>query len=210
MKRFKNFLKTTIIGGLVVVLPVVVTILFIKWAVEVIKGIIHPLTQIVEKSVKVNQFVAEFIVIVLFVLICFVIGLVVKTALGRFLYRFFEKRILKIAPGYSLFKETIKQFLGQERAPFSQVALVRVFENSTLMTGFVTDEHPDGKYTVFVPSGLNPTSGVIYHLEKEYVHLVDTTVEETLRSIISCGAGSKDIIVQTKKNQLEEKNDRKK
>ena len=110
--------------------------------------------------------------------------------MGKFTYNFVEKRILKVAPGYSLFKETIKQFIGQEKTPFSSVALVQVFENSTMMTGFITEEHPNGMYTVFVPSGLTPTSGIIYHVDKKYVHLLDVSVEDTMRSLLSCGAGS--------------------
>ncbi len=74
------------------------------------------------------------------------------------------------------------------------IPLVQVFGNSTLMTAFVTDEHPDGSCSVFVPTGPNPTSGNIYHLEGKYVHPVDIPVEEAMRSIISCGAGSNRLI----------------
>jgi len=194
MKKIKAFLKTTILGGLIVILPVLLTFMFLRWAVNLITDIIRPVTVLFLDKLHLHKTAADIMVIFIIILVCFIIGLIVKTKFGTFIYRVIEKRILKIAPGYSLFKETIKQFLGQEKTPFSSVALVRVFENSTLMTGFVTDEHPDGRYTVFVPSGLNPTSGIIYHLEKEYVHLVDASVEDTMRSIISCGAGSENLI----------------
>ena len=93
-----------------------------------------------------------------------------------------------------LVKETVVQFLGTENRPFSSVALVEVFGNETLMTAFVTDRHKDGSYTVFVPTGPNPMSGNIYHLEREFVHPVEVPVEVAMRSIISCGAGSARII----------------
>ncbi len=70
------------------------------------------------------------------------------------------------------------------------MALVQVFENSTLMTGFVTDAHADGTYTVFVPTGPNPTTGNISRLKEKYVHYLNVPVEDGMRSIISCGAGS--------------------
>jgi uncharacterized membrane protein len=178
---------------------------------NVITGLIRPITEMFVDKFHLHKAIADVLVIFIIILTCFIIGLVVKTRMGKFTYRVIEKRILKIAPGYSLFKETIKQFIGQEKTPFSSVALVRVFENSTMMTGFVTDEHPDGRYTVFVPSGLNPTSGIIYHLEKENVYLVDASVEDTMRSIISCGAGSKNLIknyLEKNKKELKgEKND---
>jgi uncharacterized membrane protein len=62
------------------------------------------------------------------------------------------------------------------------------------MTGFVTDIHENGLYTIFVPTGPNPTTGFIFHLEEAYVQKIDTPVEEAMRSIISCGAGSECLI----------------
>jgi uncharacterized membrane protein len=87
-------------------------------------------------------------------------------------------------------KETVNQFLGKKESPFSSVALVQIFENDTKVTGFITDRHDNGTITVFVPTGPNPTSGFIYHLDAEYVHPVDVSVEDAMRSVISCGAGS--------------------
>jgi len=63
-----------------------------------------------------------------------------------------------------------------------------------VIAGFFSDEHPDGYYTVYVPSGLNPTTGLIFHLEKQYVDIIDASVEETMRSIIGCGSGSHALI----------------
>jgi len=74
------------------------------------------------------------------------------------------------------------------------VALEQIYSNDTLMTAFVTDEHSDGSFSVFVPTGPNPTSGLIYYLKGEWVHLIDVPVEDDMRSIISCGAGSARLI----------------
>ena len=202
MKRISGFLKTTLMGGLIVVLPVVLTFFFLRWLFNLVSGLISPLTLLVMAGSHIQKLVADLLVVLIIVAACFLIGLFIKTRLGLFLYQQVEKRILRVAPGYSLFRETIKQFLGQKRRPFSQVALVRVFENSAMMTAFVTDEHPDGSFTVYVPSGLNPTSGLIYHLQKEFVHPVEVSVEETMRSVISCGAGSGSLIASyIKKSQ---------
>jgi uncharacterized membrane protein len=194
MTKTKKFIKTTVLGGVTVVLPVVLTVFFLRWLFNIIIGIIQPLTQVAFKNTRIETYLAHLIVVAVIVAICFLVGLSVRTRLGKFVYRLVEKRILSIAPGYSLFREAIKQFLGQEKRPFSRVALVQIFENSTLATAFITDEHADGRFTVFVPSGLNPTSGQIFHLEPQYVHLVDVAVDDTMRSIISCGAGSQHLL----------------
>ena len=93
-----------------------------------------------------------------------------------------------------MIKETVSQFIGNKKSPFSSVALAQIFGNETLVTVFVTDEHPDGSFTVFMPTGPNPTSGNIYHLKGDFVHPVDVPVEAAMKSIISCGAGSEKLV----------------
>ena len=68
------------------------------------------------------------------------------------------------------------------------------FENDTLLTAFITVIHQDGRYTVLVPTGPNPTPGFIFHLQPQLVHPVRISVEEVLKSVISCGAGSKNLL----------------
>jgi uncharacterized membrane protein len=77
---------------------------------------------------------------------------------------------------------------------FTSVALVNIFGTDTLVTAFITDEHADGSYTVFVPTGPNPTSGFMYHMKRKYVHKVDYPMEEAMRTVISCGSGSRKIL----------------
>jgi len=195
MDRLKSFLKTSLLGGVVVILPVAILISVSVWIFKLVTGLIEPLTQLLIKDSQLNEYVADYIVIALIIAACFFVGMLVKTRLGGFLYRMIENRILKLAPGYSMIKETVLQIFGSKKnSPFSSVALVQVFGNETLMTAFITDTHEDGSYTLFVPTGPNPTSGLIYHLAGQYVHPVDVPVQDAMRSIISCGAGSGKLI----------------
>ena len=199
MEKFKIFIRTSILGGTVVVLPIAILGFVFKWIFGFVTNIIQPLTNVVLKKSQVPEISADIFVAVIIVLTCFLIGVIVKTRLGGFLYHHIENRILKVAPGYSLIKETVVQILGKKTSPFSSVALARIFGNETLVSAFITDRHPDGSFTLFVPTGPNPTSGNIFHLKGEYVHPINVPVEETMRSIISCGAGSTMLIDAYKK-----------
>jgi uncharacterized membrane protein len=194
MDKLKAFVRTSLLGGLVVILPVAISAFIFKWLFDLITDLIQPLTNLIMAKSHVLEIGADILVIIIILVICFIVGVIVKTKAGRFIHERLEDHILKAAPGYSMIKEIIVQFIGKKAVPFSSVALVQVFENSTLLTGFITDAHPDGSYTVFVPTGPNPTSGNIYHLKGEYVRHVDVPVEEAMRSIISCGAGSTTLI----------------
>jgi uncharacterized membrane protein len=195
MKPIRDFLMTSLIGGTVVILPVAILLFILKWIFDLVTNVIQPLTNLIVTRSQLRETVADILVIAIIITACFVVGVFVRTRLGTWVHLTQENRILRIAPGYSLIKETVVQLLGnRKRAPFSSVALVQLFGNETLASAFITDRHEDGSCTVFVPTGPNPTSGNIYHLKGKYVHPVNVRIEDAMRSIISCGAGSTKLI----------------
>jgi len=195
MKRLREFFKSTLVGGLLVLLPLTIFLYALVWVFNLVHKAISPLTKIILEKSTPQVIVADIVAIGLLVLICFLVGMFVRTRLGRWMYALIESRLLRKTPGYSMIKETVSQFLDKDKqSPFSSVALARIFESDTLVSVFVTDKHADGSYTVFMPTGPNPTSGNIYHLRAENVFPVDVSVEDAMRSIISCGAGSSTLI----------------
>jgi uncharacterized membrane protein len=191
MGKLKRFLKTSLLGGVVVILPVAILAAVMTWLFKLVTGLIEPLTRLLIQDSQFNVYAAQVLVVVLIILACFSVGVLVRTRLGAFVYRLIETRILRLAPGYSMIKDTVLQIFGNRSdSPFSQVAIARLFGNDTRVTAFITDTHADGSYTLFVPTGPNPTSGLIYHLDGKYVQPVNIPVQDAMRSIISCGAGS--------------------
>ena len=194
MKRIRTFVTTTVIGGLVVILPVSILVTVFTWLYRMVTDWIQPLTNLLIAVSSMGEVLADILVLTLIVLFCFVLGLLLKTGLGRFVHRHLESKILSFAPGYKLIRETVLQFLGRKKSPFASVALVQLYESRTLATAFITDDDDAEYATVFVPTGPNPTSGQIFHIEKRFVHPVPVGVEETMRSIIACGAGSSAVL----------------
>ena len=90
-------------------------------------------------------------------------------------------------------KETVNQFFGRKQSPFSSVALVQIFQNETMVTAFVTDRHGNGTVSVFVPRSQSDLRIHLPYSEK-YVHPVDVPIEDAMRSVISCGAGSEMLV----------------
>lgn len=202
MKRKSEFLKSILVGGMLVILPSAIFLFVLNWVFGVVRKMINPLTTFLMTKSPLQGVVADVLVIILLIMACFVVGVIVRTKLGKWSYSLLESRILLKFPGYSLIKETVSQFLGKKTSFFSSVALAQIFGNDTLVSAFITDEHVDGSYTVFVPTGPNPTSGNIFHLPRNYVHPVDVSIEDTMRSIISCGVGSSRLIAKYKEGGL--------
>ena len=192
MQAIRRFLKTTLIGGLIVVLPIAIFAALVHWLVMLVIGLLEPLAS---QLTAIPPVLAYLIVAAAILALCFSIGVAVRTSFGRWIHETLEGKLLSRIPGYKLVRETIMQFIGNKKSPFSSVALVRINSADVYMTAFVTDEHDD-RYTVFVPTGPNPTSGNIYHLAKDLVCPIEVPVEEAMRSIISCGAGSQPLVDQ--------------
>ncbi len=194
ISKLKHFISTIILGGVTVILPAVLTIMVFNWLFKKINLALTPITQVIVNKWGGTEIIADLIVITFILGLCFVVGIFERTSLGKFFINGLDKLLLKKIPGYTIIKETVAQFIGNNESPFSSVAIVNLFGSSTRATAFVTDRHEDGTFTVFIPTGPNPTSGQIYHLDSKDVELVDYPVEATMRSIISCGAGSKKLL----------------
>ncbi len=196
MKKLREFLKTTLLGGLVVILPTAIIFFFFKWVLALIQDNVGPLAAKLLPGID-NPYLGTALASLAILGVCFAVGIMVRTQIGKWLHTGLEQILMKRIPGYMLIKETVSQFLGAKKTPFSTVALVRLFDNDTLVTCFVTDEYPGG-YTVFMPTGPNPTSGNIYHVKSEQVEIIEVSVEDTMRSILSCGAGSSKLMALAK------------
>ena len=132
----------------------------------------------------------------------FLIGIVVRNRVGKVYFKTFEKKYLSKIPLYSLIHQTVYQFIGVKKLPFSEVVLIDPFKTGTMMTGFVTDHIHDKYLTVFVPTAPNPTNGNIYHVRKDDVVPLSSSTQDAMRTIMGMGAGTSDILVNTNLDEL--------
>lgn len=193
MERLKKFIKTTVLGGIGVILPVIIIAYVFYWVFSFLTDAVRPLAEQIFRETAVQGLAADVLTILIIIGACFVVGLLMKSAIGKVLHNIIEDEFLKKIPGYGVVTDTVKYFTDTKKTPFSQVALIRPFGNETMMTGFITDRHK-GSYTVFVPTGPNPTSGNIMHLRRELVTKVNVPVEDAMQSILGAGAGSNKLI----------------
>ena len=196
ISRFKQFLRTSILGGVVVVLPVAILFIIFKWIYTAVTGVIHPLTSMLMEKSQMLEILADVFVVSLILLSCFFIGIVIRTRFGRLIHKLFEDSFLSYTPGYSTVKEIVMQFLGAKKSPFSSVALVDL--HGFKATAFVTDEHPNDMVTVFVPTSPNPTSGFVFHVPRSAIQVVNVSIETTMRSVIACGNGAGPLLAHLK------------
>lgn len=188
--RLRSFFWTTVIGGIVVVLPISILVIGVRFVWRVLETALVPVKELFNFGDGFANWMLDLMSLAIVVAAFFLIGLIVRTELGKKLIFKLERRWLSPIPLYNTIRDTVQQFTGARKMPFSQVVLVDVFNTPTRMTGFITEELVEGRYTVFVPTGPNPTNGFIFHVEKSQLEFVDTKPEDAMRTIIGVGTGS--------------------
>ena len=66
------------------------------------------------------------------------------------------------------------------------------------MIGFLSDQMEDGRYSVFVPTGPNPTNGFIFLVDKNQLTLTEIRPEEAMRIVVGVGTGASEFFSRVK------------
>jgi uncharacterized membrane protein len=186
MRAVYRFFKSTMLGGLVILVPIVVIGAIVVWVVQSAIAILTPVFEwLPDKSVGG---VSLTLVAVLAALIggCFLAGLVAETAIIRRLGELAERFALFV-PGYALMKNVGADFVGIERKQPVRTVLVR-FEASWQL-GFLMETLNDGRLVVFVPGVPRALVGTLHIVAAERVQLLNMTVSAALDNLSRLGVG---------------------
>jgi len=184
MRTLTAFLKMTLVGGLLVVLPLWLSLLLLFKAVKGALALLMPIAKLVPEKFVHHDIVA----LCLLILICFGVGLLIRTRVGRLIGDWLEQHLLGKIPGFLLIRGMVRQFAGKKEEQSFEPALVEIEE--ALVPAFIIEKHPDGQFTVFVSSSPTPMAGAIYILQPERVHPVDVPLRKAMVCVTKWGAGA--------------------
>jgi len=194
--RIWFFIRKSLLGGLTILLPISIIVFFFKWIYQTVTELISPFTSVFINAFGLPKFVADWLSVLAVMVLCFLVGTLVATRLGSWAWQQWEEHVMTRLPGYTTVREVIAQLMGSSAdSPFSRGEVARVWlygrDTDVSVTALVTSRHADGHVTVFVPTGPNPTSGFIYHLDESLVELhPEIGVESMMKTVVSCGAGT--------------------
>ncbi|MCX5774100.1 MAG: DUF502 domain-containing protein [Fusobacteria bacterium] len=192
MGHLKKNIKSNLILGFFAVLPLTIVVFCLYFIYNFIYHIVSPFINIFKIDSIILKNLIVLASIIVFLIIIFILGLLMRTRPGRFLWKHLESATLEKIPGYKAINETVSHFKksDEKEGAFQQVGFLDPYGSDALMIGFITAE-TDERYTVFAPSSPNPTSGYVYHIKKDkFLLLKNTKMDEGLRAIISCGIGT--------------------
>lgn len=193
-------LRASFLTGIVVIAPVWLTIWLIWSVVGWIDSAVLPL---IPQRFQPEQYVGinlRGVGVVIFLIFTVIVGWVAKGILGRSLIHFAESlvnRMPVIRSIYSGIKQISETVFAQTERSFEKACLVQYPRRGIWAIGFVSTtargevsqraETGGELLSIFIPTTPNPTSGFLLFFPAEDVIILDMSIEDAAKLVISAG-----------------------
>ena len=186
-----NFIKTTTIGGIVFMVPIIIIIVILGKAFELMLKVARPIDKLIPiesiGGIAVANLLALLALLAILV-VCFVAGVAARSPLAKKFYRAIDNGLLAI-PGYAFVKaHTDSMKLGQAEAKSMQPVMVRFDDNSQI--GFEIERLDKGQVVIYLPGAPDPWSGRVVYFHTDRVKKLELSVSEAINNISRLGRGS--------------------
>lgn len=215
--------KKYIFTGLVILLPVAVTIAIVTFIVNFLT---KPFVGIVTKMLshwqitktgflflspeQVVQGISQLLILIGLLIFTVLLGIVTRWFFFNALINLSDKILHKIPLVNKVYKTTqdiIKTLFASEKNSFQKVVMVPFPLKGVYSIGLVSRESPQTcneaeghpMVSVFVPTTPNPTTGFLLMFKEEDLIHVDMKTEDAVKYVVSCGV----IIPEAKKTEEE-------
>ncbi len=194
MKGFFGFLKTTIFGGIVFLVPVIILFYFIGKAFEIMKKLADPLAPLIPFGAIAGILTVNLLALALIVLVCFLAGLAAKSATAARLVRQLETSVLSHIPFYAVIKGMTASIPGAEEFEGMKTVIARLDDYSQV--AFEIERLESGDVVVFLPGAPDPWSGAVCIFSEDRVQPVNVAMMAASQSIRRFGKGSEKLLQQ--------------
>jgi uncharacterized membrane protein len=187
-----NRIKESFMVGIVVIVPIVATIMFLKVLISILS---IPFLSLFHHDMP------PLLSVFISMLIVMIIGLFAKNIVGKFILDFLESLLVRI-PVLSVFYSSMKHIVSafsNSKGNLLSVVLVEYPRKGLWSMAFLTNKDAaglkntegrpisDDMITVFIPSTPNPTTGFFFFVKKNDVQFLDMSVDEGIKIIMSAG-----------------------
>jgi len=188
MNSIKSFLKATLVGGLMFLVPVVLVALVLRHALQFAGKIAQPIAAVLPVSHLGGVAIATIIAVAILLCIALLAGLLSRTGPGRRVTHWFEESILGGMPQYRMVKSLAEGLTQLENGTGMQPVLMRGDEG--WMLGYQMEELPDGWRVIFLPASPTPMSGNVIYVEASRVKPLDLSMRDAMQLVKRLGIGS--------------------
>jgi len=194
--RWRDSLQRYFLAGLLVFLPVAITLWFIGWVIDLLDSVLAVMPDALHPNFYLPFAIPKLGALVTLLLILF-LGILTRGVATRRFLAAWEAVLVRIPVFrgiYSAVQKLVQTFLGQSQSN-RQVVMIEYPRTGVYTVGFAMGRawaHLEEKkkaqlVNVFVPTTPNPTSGFYLLVPLNEVTPLNMTMEEALKLITSSG-----------------------
>ncbi len=183
----QDFVKATIVGGLLFLLPVILILFFLGFAVRSVAEVLQPVLDGFQLD-RLEGIVVVALAVLVLVFVSFLAGIIARTELGGRITSWLETSLLGDIPQYQLVKSMAQGLAHIEGSRDVKPALVSI--QGGWQIGYLLETLENGWVTVFLPQAPRATLGNVMYFAADRVRPLDMTVGEAMAIVTSVGIGS--------------------
>jgi len=185
------FLKATIIGGVLFLLPLAIVLMILGYALRLASKLAQPISD----QLDLQQWgdlagigIVTILSALLLVLVAFAAGVAARTYLGERITRWLESSSLGRLPQYQMIKSMAEGLVQLESASGIKPALISI--EGGWQIGYLIEPLENGWLSVFLPQAPTPLSGNIMYFPSDRVRPLGITMVEAMTIVKRIGVGS--------------------
>ena len=124
MKQFIGFVVKAFVTGLLILVPVYLSVLLLLKAMHSAAGLARPFANLLPEWLPAEHLLSLLLVLI----VCFLIGAAARTSAGRALQERIEKSFFERIPGYALFRSLTQRLAGKDEENVWKPALAEIEE----------------------------------------------------------------------------------
>lgn len=188
----KEFFKTTIIGGVMFLLPVAIVLVILGHAMRIAVKAAQPVADALHfdqigKMAGVS--IVTVVAAVLLVLVSFGAGIVARTRLGAKVSGWFENSFLGGLPQYQMVK-SVAQGLAEADSASDNFKPILISCEGGWEMGYLLEALDEDWVAVFVPQAPTPLAGNVKYFRRDRVRPLDITMLQARAIVKNVGVGS--------------------
>jgi uncharacterized membrane protein len=183
-----SFLKATIVGGLLFLLPLILVVVLLGHAMRLAGKATRPVLEFLKLDTAIGSGGEIAVAVLALILISVAAGLVARTRPGRRAMRWAENSVLGGLPQYQLVKSMADGLAQVENAEAVNPALVSI--EGGWQIGHLLESLDNRWVAVFLPQAPTPMSGNVMYLPTDRVRPLQITMVQAMAIVKHIGVGS--------------------
>jgi uncharacterized membrane protein len=188
MNAIAQFVRTTIVGGLLFLAPIVVLLVILSKAFNYAKKGLNAVLVYFPAAYELSAGAATVLAVALVALVCFLAGLLARTVPAQRVVDALESSVLSKIPAYEYLQQESASALGA--AGHTDLPVVFVPMEGGWQLGLQTEALSDGLVSIFVPGSPDPHSGAVFFFPADTIRPAGVELLAALNCLRRCGAGA--------------------